>query len=133
MPVDEMEYLDLVKEQAELKGRIEVQSNQLKAGAESFQEMRKTIQDNAAKPLRPLQLLGLFAGPFLAIAGFIWAASRYPERIEFDRLDEKVRAMEVHQVEVGRDIQDINRVILEMNKKLDRMLDEKATKQNESR
>lgn len=126
MPVDESEYLALVKEQAELRGRIEIQNNQLKAGAESFQEMRKQIMDNAAKPLRPHQIVGLAAGPLLAIAGIVWAAARYPERPEFERLDEKVRAMEVQQVETGRDVKDINRVISEMNKKLDRLIDGKT-------
>lgn len=125
MPVNEAEYLELIKEQAEIKGQLHVHSNSLKAGAESFGELRKSVHELAGRPLKPLHLFGIVFGPLLAIGSVVWAASRYPERAEFETLDSKVRSMEINQVETKRDIADINRAMTEANRKLDKLLDVK--------
>lgn len=123
MPMDEMEYLELVKEQAEIKGQITVHSNALRSGAESFKELRMSVQELEGKPLKPIQLLGVIAGPILGIASIVWAASRYPDRSEFERLGDKVRTMEVIQIESGRDVKDINNKLGDIQKKLEKLLD----------
>lgn len=129
-----MEYLDLVKAIAEIKGKLDVQDNRFKSGADSFQNLRldnenlrKEIKEGAVKPLTKMQLVGLILGPILGIAlifyQVIWQASRYPDRNEFIKLDDKIRSMEVIQIGLERDVRELNGKLVTVQRQMDRLLD----------
>jgi hypothetical protein len=120
MPVEEKQYVEIIKEIAELKGKLAVHDGRFLSGMESFQnlreeqeEIRKTV---VPKPMTRLQLFGFIAGPILVVGllfyQFVWQASRYPDRDEFDELDKKLRSMEIQQIEFKSEI----------NQKLDELL-----------
>lgn len=120
MPIDEKQYVEIIKEVAEIKGKLAVHDGRFHSGMESFQalrleqeEIRKTV---VPKPMTRLQLFGYIAGPILAVCllfyQFVWQASKYPDRDEFDELDKKLRNMEIQQIEFKSEI----------NQKLDELL-----------
>ncbi len=60
------------------------------------------------KPRAPskLTLLGSLFGIVVFVGGLVWAASRYPERGEFQRLSDKLNQTEITEHDLARDLTD---------------------------
>lgn len=61
---------------------------------------------SAPKPAKDAPWLAII-GPILAIAGIVWAASRYPERSEFRELETKVTSIEKLDAKRDQTVEDV--------------------------
>lgn len=93
--------------------------DRLNNGAQSFTKMDvriKAIEDAKNPQWKTVLTLFLIASPW------VWVLAQYPNGEKFEGLQEKVRAMEVRQMETSRDIKDTQKQQDRMDAKLDQLL-----------
>lgn len=107
---------DLIKEQG---WEIRSIKDRLNTGSESFTKMDlriKTIEETKNPTWRTVLTFALIAGPW------VWVLAQYPNGEKFEMLQEKVRAQEVNQASMARDIKDVQKQQDKSDAKLDQIL-----------
>jgi hypothetical protein len=98
---------------------IDAIKERLNQGANSFTKMDLRIEElEKAKNPKWQTVLGLF----LILAPWIWVAAQYPNQEKFETLQDRVRAMEMNQLETSRDVKDVQKQQDKSDQKIDQIL-----------
>ena len=73
----------------------------------------------APKPIRPLELFAVA----VAVGGFIWSLSRYPDRVEFGKAQDEYRQLRDDHRDTARDVRDLKETYKDLAADLKRVTD----------